>query len=285
MNTSSHDENEQRLRAMLIEDTGSEAQAETLLATVKRLRAWRPPESAPSAALLARLAAELPRRLSRRERLSLWLGSVPALLLLRSQVRIVRGGLLLASAFSLALGVPVTLLLTLPGNTTPLVLLAPLVAALGIAFIYGEESDPPMEVLLTLPLTPRLVLLARMALVFGADLLLAAAASLALALLSAQWSFGALLTLWLAPMTFLSALALFTSTLSRDALSGVALSLFVWFALCAGHLLAAADTPTWLPDVFGGAFQPQLFGLALALVSGALWLVGQESHWLKREQG
>jgi hypothetical protein len=271
---------DERLRAMLKEDTGSDEQADALLGTVKRLRKWQAPEAANTAQLINLLAAQFPRQKSRRERLWEW----QPLVLMRSQARIVSGGIMLASLLVMALGAFVAAIMTIPNGSTPLALIAPLVAAMGIAFIYGEDVDPPLELLLTTPVSPRLVLLARMALVFGFDLLLGVAASLALVALRSEWTFGALVALWLAPMTFLSALALFTSTLLKDTLAGVAMSLFIWGALCAGHLMHVYGTPTFLPDFTIASAQPFLWVMGAALAIAALWLAGNEEHWVAGEQ-
>jgi anti-sigma-K factor RskA len=133
--------------------------------------------------------------------------------LLLGQIPLVRHGIWIASALTTLLGVVVALLTAhQSAGTFLLALVAPVVAAVGIAFIYGPENDPSLEIAVSTPTSPRMVLLSRMTLVFGYDLLLALAASLALTMVHGLglWQ---LIELWFAPMLFLSALTLATSLL------------------------------------------------------------------------
>lgn len=52
-----------------------------------------------------------------------------------------------------------------------------MIAAVGLALVYGPEVDPGLELALATPTAPRSVLLARMTLVFAYDLGLALAAN------------------------------------------------------------------------------------------------------------
>lgn len=132
------------------------------------------------------------------------------LALVWAQAPLVRQQLWAASALVIGLGV-VTLLLG-HGGAGMLNLLAPMVAAAGIAFIYGPEHDPSLEVALATPTSPRLILLARLTLVFGYDLALCLLASAALALASqAPAEISQLILQWLGPMLLLSAISLWLS--------------------------------------------------------------------------
>ena len=134
--------------------------------------------------------------------------------LLLGQVPLVRRGIWVASAFTMALGCAVALLAAGPAHGgTVLAVFAPVVAAVGVAFLYGPGNDPSLELALSTPTPPRLVLLARLVLVYGYDLALALAATAVLVL--AQDGVGAwvLISLWVGPMLFLSALALLLSLL------------------------------------------------------------------------
>jgi anti-sigma factor RsiW len=130
--------------------------------------------------------------------------------LIRAQVPLVRQQIWTASALVMSLGL-VTVLLG-RGGASLLELLAPVVAAAGIAFLYGPEQDPSLELALATPTSPRLVLLARLTLVFGYDLALGLLVSLALALAGqAPDGLWQLILQWLGPMLLLSAISLWIS--------------------------------------------------------------------------
>ena len=114
-------------------------------------------------------------------------------------------GLRSASALVLGLGFVMALLLERAGF---LYALAPLVAAAGMALIYGDDNDPVLELTRSTPASQSQILLARLVLVFGYDLLLALVATAGLRLFLGEQVVLALLFEWLAPMAFLSSLAL-----------------------------------------------------------------------------
>jgi hypothetical protein len=125
---------------------------------------------------------------------------------------------LLASIVVLAAGAVTTL-----GTGEPLVgLLAPAVAAAGIAYAYGPGIDPAWELSCSMPVSDRMVLLVRALAVFAVDAVLGLAASAASGA-AAGITFG-----WLIPMTAVSALALAAATLTRSANAGVAAGLSGW---------------------------------------------------------
>ncbi len=206
-----------------------------------------------------------------------------AVALLRAQVRVVQRGVWLASALSFLLGGLVTAALYASTETIVLALVAPLAVACGIAFIYGPDADPPLEVLLTTATTPRQVLLARLVLVFGFNLALGIVATVLLSgVLSA--ALGPLLTAWLAPMAFLSALAFAGSVFFADSLAGVMISLCAWFVLCAGYLARTdAQISAVLPDFTASGTQLPLWAAAIALGALGYWMAGLEEHWMRRE--
>ena len=109
------------------------------------------------------------------------------------------------------------------GPGQPLVwLVAPAVAAVGIAFAYGPAIDPAWELSSSCAVSDRLVLLTRAVAVFALNAalgLLASAASGAAAALT----FG-----WLLPMTAMCALALAVAVASRSAIVGAAAGLAAW---------------------------------------------------------
>jgi hypothetical protein len=125
---------------------------------------------------------------------------------------------LIASAVVLAAGTAATV-----GTGRPWVaLLAPAVAAAGIAYAYGPGIDPAWELSRSMAVSDRLVLLVRALAVFALDAGLGVAASAASGT-AVSITFG-----WLVPMTAMCALALATATVTRSANAGVAAGLAGW---------------------------------------------------------
>jgi hypothetical protein len=109
-------------------------------------------------------------------------------------------------------------------------LVAPAVAAVGIAFAYGPGIDPAWELSSSCAVPDRMVLLTRAAAVFALNAvlgLLASAASGAVAALT----FG-----WLIPMTAVCALALAVAVAARSATVGASAGVAAWvIAVLAGQ--------------------------------------------------
>jgi hypothetical protein len=143
----------------------------------------------------------------------------------------------IASVVVLAVGVAATV-----GSGEPLVaLLAPAVAAAGIAYAYGPGIDPAWELSLSMAVSDRMVLLARAVAVFAIYALLGLAATAASGATAAV-TFG-----WLVPMTAVSALALAVATVTRSANAGVGVGLAAWCVTVlagqasSGHLAVAVS--------------------------------------------
>lgn len=128
--------------------------------------------------------------------------------LLQAQAYLVRGEMWPASAGVMALGV-ITVILS--KEAALLTFIAPLVAAASLAAIYGPQNDPASELTLATPISPWKVLLARLTLVSGYNLLLALTASLIVITVVPIELLGSLILSWLGPLTLLSALALLLS--------------------------------------------------------------------------
>jgi len=125
---------------------------------------------------------------------------------------------LIASVVVLAAGAIAT-----RGTGQPLVeLVAPAVAAAGIAYAYGPGIDPAWELSRSMAVNDRMVLLVRALGVFAVDAVLGLAAS------AASGSVAGITFGWLVPMTAVSALALAAATLARSANVGVAAGLAGW---------------------------------------------------------
>jgi hypothetical protein len=120
-------------------------------------------------------------------------------------------GWVIATVVVLLAGVGFTL-----GTGTPWVaLIAPAVAAAGIAYAYGPGIDAAWELSLSLAVSDRMVLLVRALAVFGLNAALGLAASAASGAAAAV-TFG-----WLVPMTAVCAVALAAATVSRSPTVGV----------------------------------------------------------------
>jgi hypothetical protein len=154
--------------------------------------------------LLERLAG----RLLRSPGLARALVTTPSLLI----------GWITATAVVLVAGILATL-----GTGTPYVaLVAPAVAAAGIAYAYGPGIDPAWELSCSMAVSDRMVLLVRALAVFGLNTALGLAAS------AASGAAVAVTLGWLVPMTAVCALALAAATLARSANAGVAAGLAGW---------------------------------------------------------
>ncbi len=270
--------NDDKLRAKLIEDTGSPDEAKKLLPVARRLQAWPAPKPTPkdTAKLIARLEAELPTRNYQLPLTAYW-----PVLLLRSQFRVVRGEIWMASALVMALGLLVTLATYSTSEAWLLVLVAPVVTAVGVAFIYGPDVDPALEIELATPVSPRLVLLARLALVFGFNLIMGVGASAVLSLVSAQIAFWPLVSTWLAPVTCLSALAFLLTVFTTNSLTSAILCFLLWTFQSMRQLGGFGTVVWYVPDLMAASARPWLWALAGALTVLALWLGGREERWLK----
>ena len=128
---------------------------------------------------------------------------------------------LIASAVILGVGAAATVSTGRPW----VALLAPAVAAVGIAYAYGPGVDPAWELSRSMAVSDQLVLLVRALAVFALDAGLGLAASAASGT-AVGITFG-----WLVPMTAVCALALAAATVSRSANAGVAAGLAGWALL------------------------------------------------------
>ena len=128
--------------------------------------------------------------------------------IIRSQIHLVKKEIWPASAAVIGLGLTTALISDQAGILT---FIAPLVAAASLATIYGVENDIANELTLSTPTSPWKILLARLVLVSGYNLLLSLAASLVLSSVIPTEFIGTLILSWLGPLTFLSALALVLS--------------------------------------------------------------------------
>jgi len=138
-------------------------------------------------------------------------------------------GWVIATTVVLIAGVGITL-----STGTPWVgLVAPVLAAAGIAYAYGPGIDPAWELSQSMAVSDRMVLLVRALAVFGLNAVLGLVAS------AASGSAAAVTFGWLVPMTAICALALATATLTQSPNVGVAAGATGWvIAILSGE---AAD--------------------------------------------
>jgi hypothetical protein len=153
--------------------------------------------------------------------------------LVLTEARLIRLAVPVASALVMALGVTFVLIATEgPGTSTAagdlLALVAPIVAAAGVAGAYRSRHDPAAELVAATPTSGRFLLLVRLTLVFGYDLVLALAASAVLAVTTADTtSLDMLIGAWLGPMALLSSFSLLVAVrFGPDVALGTAVGLW-----------------------------------------------------------
>lgn len=161
----------------------------------------------------------------------------------------------------------------------------PMIAAGTVTLIYGAEHDPAAELTFATPISPWKILLARLTLVSAYNVFLALCATAGLLFVLPSQALGELIFGWLAPMTFLSALALLLSLWI-----GTSNALFISYTLWAAQYLALTSvgewfaflTP-WLESYRQFWNDPALlFMLGFALILFALWSTGREQVQWRR---
>ena len=203
------------------------------------------------------------------------------LLLVQAQLRVVRREIWAASALVMVLGTLVTLMDNAPSGLSPIAIFAPLVAAVGVAFLYDNDVEQMLEIENTTAASARLLLLTRLTLVFGFDLVLGLVGSVTLSLFHADVLLWPLVLSWLVPMAFLSATSFLLSVVLGDALIGSVFGLMVW-GLHVWMQTFPDNSPLMQLLVLHGLNSPQYRGFLL-VISGlliwmALWIVGREDR-------
>jgi hypothetical protein len=206
-----------------------------------------------------------------------------------TETRLIRLAVPVASALVMALGVVLVLIQGATDGVAPdavaagdlLALVAPIVAAAGVAGVHRSRRDPAAELLAAIPTSGRLLLLVRLALVFGYDLVLALTASGVLAVTTdtaggagVAAGTNALITTWLGPMALLSALSLLVAVrFGPDVALGTAVGLW------ALRVLAESDfAPDGLPArliLAAWSTNATVFALSAALGVVAVVVVGR----------
>jgi hypothetical protein len=213
--------------------------------------------------------------------------------LVRAEARLVRAAVPVASALVLALGVAVVRLGTGTGTAAEmLALVAPIVAAAGVAGTHRAGHDPAAELVAATPTSGRVLLLVRLTLVLVLDLALALAASAVLAASAtasgdAAAGLDVLVAAWLGPMALLSALSLLVAVrFGPDVALGVAVGLWSLRVLAGEQLLGESrllglvlDVWTTNPAVLVASAVAGLIAVATTATSGPF---GSEPRGLRR---
>jgi hypothetical protein len=191
------------------------------------------------------------------ERILVAVGVRPGLARFTATTPTLRLGWLLANALVLVL---VALPLALKPATTwpPAVLLAaPLVAAVAVAFAYGPAVDPAYEAVAATPLSPVRALLVRLAAVLVANTLLAGAVDLAL-------GDGGPRAGWLLPMTAAALLAVLITSRWTPAV-GAATGMGAWLLVLLTWRVSHQPV-TWLTGPSAQAAYAVVAAVLLALL-------------------
>jgi hypothetical protein len=146
-------------------------------------------------------------------------------------------------------------------------LLAPVVAAISIAYAYGPGLDPAWELAASCAVSDRMVLLVRTVVVFAVNAVLGLAAS------AASSSAAAVTFAWLLPMTAVCALTLAMAVIARNAAVGAAVGVIAWLAVVFGAATSGGDLVTAVTDA--ALYLPYL---AVAACCAAITVVATRSQ-------
>jgi hypothetical protein len=135
-------------------------------------------------------------------------------------------------------------------------LLAPAIAAVGIAYAYGPGIDPAWELGYSMPVSERMVLLARAVTVFAVNAVLGLAASAASGA-AASLTFG-----WLIPMTAICGLTLAVAVAARSANAGAATGIAAWVITVLANRTASGQLTATVTNA--GTYLPYLAAAACA---------------------
>jgi hypothetical protein len=209
---------------------------------------------------------------------SLYAGIQHAWHLLYVQAQVIQREMWPTSAAVMALGAAVALL---SNHMEFVYFIAPLVAAASLAILFSPEQDPALELTLSTPTSPWKVLLARLSIVSGYNLLLSLAATMALLVIVPPELLGTLILGWLGPMTFLSSLALLLSLwIGTSNAIAIAYGLWImqyipyklvgaWMVLPRWSSVIIAYQQFWQSPTLLLSLSLLLFGLALGFANRA----------------
>jgi hypothetical protein len=216
---------------------------------------------------------------------SLQAGLRQAWQLLYVQSQIIQREMWPASAAVMTLGAIVALI---SDHVEFVYFVAPLVAAASLAILCSSDYDPALELTLSTPTSPWKVLLARLSIVSGYNLLLALGAALILLVIIPPELLGTLILGWLGPMTFLSALALLLSAWIGTG-NAIAIAYGLWMVQYIPYRSVGAwmVSPGWASVIF--TYQQfwqnpaLLLSLSVLLFGIALWFANRPTFRLAQE--
>lgn len=207
--------------------------------------------------------------------------------LLHAQAFLVQREMWPAAALVMLMGVGVALIAE---RASVLYFLAPLMAASTLAMLHGPENDPALELSLATQTSPWKILLARLSLVSGYNLLLCLAASLIMLFILPPGLLGTLILGWLGPLTFLSALALLLSIWLGTS-QAITITYSLWLlqyipfkAMGLWFNSPSLDSTTLVYQQFWHS-PLLLLPLSLLLVGLALWSANQPAFRLRNVLG
>lgn len=195
-------------------------------------------------------------------------------LLFRAQIPLIQKSIWLASVLVCLFGLTLTILMEAHTHAQKafaanlLVLSIVVVGASGSAFIYGSSIDPGFELTIATPTSVRVVMLCRMIIVLGYNILLGLLASAVFASVygGSLWGF---MQLWLGPLLFLSSLCLAISLFVGSTLALICTMVIEAFQAFPNSLVARlVKIP--LPPLDFGPTSPTLLIAALGLMAFAV---------------
>ena len=149
--------------------------------------------------------------------------------------------------------------------------IAPLLFAVQVAFLFGPDNEPALELLLSYPRSLPRLFLDRLLLVAGMHLAVALAATLVFAAIWHTENLVLTLVRWLAAGIALGGVAVFTTQVTRQGVFGTLLATLLWAAsLYGGDGILKAWKWFWPFHIY---LQPEKFGLGIYLLN-RLALVG-----------
>jgi hypothetical protein len=274
--TNEFNREEQRLRALLTEDFGDEA--DRFLPIVRELSHLPELPATDEEIMQAtiKLRGWLPKPPTTRQ---IWRDLWFPMTLLRAELQLLRYELWVASILVIAIGLLVTSLTNETAQISlPFVQIAPVMAALGVAFIFNLNSEPPSEIILTCLISIRMILLARLTIIYCINLLLGVAGSVFIVVTNSNLSLWPLIAAWLVPMTLLSALAFFLGIVAKDPLFGSVVSLVLW-------IWQRVDIPYLKPPVTITTMNHFVLLVSAGLLcAAAVWLAGKDERWIGATQ-
>ena len=196
-----------------------------------------------------------------------------------AQARLLRPGVWIASVLGIVLAALYAALVPSVSAGNVLTFALPLIAATGMAFLYGPENDPALELALGTPTSARAVMLGRFLILFGYDAALALASTAVVAVWRGE-NVWLLVSLWLGPMALLSTVSLVLSLLVNPIVAG-GIAAGLWFSRLL-HLDGGASVRL-TPDMLWHT-SPQILAISLGLLLVALFYAPRQERLASEER-